>query len=75
MNKIKGFLKMKYEQYMIRKLDRLADAFFKNENLKWYLDNLAVTVYFSKPKEEMKDICIRHLKDLGYEVREIEQEE
>lgn len=38
MNGFFSFIRMKYEQYMMRKLDRLLNRFEKNERLRWYPD-------------------------------------
>ena len=36
MEKLKKFLKMKYETFMIRRFDRILRTYHKNPNLSWY---------------------------------------
>ncbi len=37
---IKGFIRMKYEQYMMRKLSKLLTKFYSNKDLEWYPEYL-----------------------------------
>ena len=37
---IKGFICMKYEQYLMRKLNRLLNRFYSNSDLEWYPEYL-----------------------------------
>lgn len=37
---IKGFIRMKYEQYLMRKLRKLLIKFYSNNDLEWYPEYL-----------------------------------
>lgn len=45
MNKIIEFLKMKYEQLMMRKFDRILEKMMRNKELEWYPDYILHKFY------------------------------
>jgi hypothetical protein len=37
---IRGFIRMKYEQHMVRKLSKLIDKFYSDDDLSWWPEYL-----------------------------------